>query len=580
MSEQGQVGFVADEQGGRVRPRMAVDIEAERTKAARTLRAQAQAAPADGIEKLDLALGAAHRLFRLCLDCEAPSEEQSSAAERVFALTRRRVDHPDADVAEPRASALEAAARVASAVAGEEAAAQWWAESAERWVEAAGDEAGRSKELLLRASDAFVGALMFDRAAGSYARALAKGEDSYASSRQLVASRGAHRLKLVVLLLAAGNEADARAVNMALCEDLRKAFAAKVPRDGFEDALDRARALAEASSLAGDTAGERLARRGAIDIAVALAKREAKRGGGGTSAEDAIRWADEALGDALRSGDDALFLDAYRRGAGALVDGALAGLSGDGGDPARAACVRLLFDAGRRFQLLGDGQAARDCHDRAYELSPRFSPPDRRPADEMAMSLFLLKGPPADPGRAEVHLKNASGLLKALIQAAGVNEDHPSARLRQLALREAFYRRMGDIRRRDEVVHIMETAAAEGAVAEFEKVAAQYNAGSYAGAMESAERAVAYLERLPQERGAQRQMLLTRSLIHHLLQAGAAPETAKERDAREAEAFSPKALGYEWRAVERALLRMDPPAEFARIEDLLQFVKGRDGKRP
>lgn len=561
-----------------VRPRMAIDIATQRAAAVRDLRAHARAGDQATVDELDGALDAAHRIFRLVADCGGTAEEQESAADRVVRLTRRRADHPEADEAEPRAAALEAAARVAAQAWGEEEAAPWWSEAAERWLEAADDaEAGRAKELLLRASDAFIGAKRFDRAAGCHARALKLGEDPYVQSRQLQPSLGAHRLKLVVLLLAAGKEAEARQINTVLGEDLREAFARKVPKEEFESALDRARALAESSALAGDVAGERRARQGAVDIALALAKREAKRGGQDTSTQDAIRWADEALGDALRMGEDAAFLDAYRRGASALLDGALAGLQGDAQDAARASCVRLLFDAGRRFQLLGQSGPARECHERAYELSPKFSPADRRPADEMAMALYLLKGPPADPAQAEVHLKNASGLVKALIQAAGVNEDHPSARLRQLALREAFYRRIGDIRKRDEVVEIMGKAAAEGAAAELEKAAVQVNAGSLAGARESMEGAVAYLERLPEERDLMRQALMARSLLHHIQGSGPAPETAAERERRAGAPFSAEALGFDWRAVERSLLSMDPPAEFGRVEEVLQFIRGRSG---
>lgn len=563
-----------------VRPRMTIDVPAQRSAAAKELRAKAQAPEGASVDVLDRALESAHRLYRLLADCEAPVEQREAAADRVVRLTRRRVDHPDADAAEPRAAALEAAARVAAETWGEVESASWWSESAERWLEAADDEAGRAKELLLRASDAFIGANRFERAAGCHARALALGEDAFARSRQVVPSRGAHRLKLVILLLAAGKESDARQVNTALGEDLREAFKRRVPKEAFEAALDRARALAESSALAGDPVGERRARRGAVDIALALAKREAKRGGADRSTQDAIRWADEALGDALRTGDDAVFLDAYARGASALLDGALAGLEGDASEAARAACVRLLFDAGRRFQLLGKSAAARECHERAYELSPKFSPPDRRPADEMAMALYLLKGPPADPAQAEVHLKNASALVKSLIQAAGVHEDHPSARVRQLSLREAFYRRVGDIRKRDEILQIMAKAAAEGAAQELEKAAVQVNARSLPGALESVTQAVAYLERLPEERDTLRQALLARSLLHHQVGEGPAPETAAERERRRGKPFSAETLGFDWRRMERALLDMDPPAEFGRVEDVLHFVKGRSGGKP
>ncbi|HEX9708753.1 MAG TPA: hypothetical protein VGB42_02090 [Candidatus Thermoplasmatota archaeon] len=568
---------MAQERRG-VEPRMLIDVESQRGHCARRMRGEAQVAEPAAAVDLDRALNAAHRLFRLLADCEAPPDEQEAAAGRVLAIARQRADHPDADEAEPRALALEVAARVASEVWAKEESDPWWREAAERWLEAAGDDPRRAKELLLRASDAFVGARAFDRAAGCYARALTHGEDAFHASRKVQPSRGAHRLKLVILLLAAGKVPEARSVNVALIEDLRKAFAKKVTRAGFEEAHDRARALGEACLLAGDSGGERAARLGAVDLAVALAKREAKRGGDGRSTEDALRWADEALGDALRTSDEAIFLDAYGRAAKALLDGALAGLEAAPGDAARASCVRLLFDAGRRFQLLGQPQAARDCHERAYELSPRFSPPDRRPADEMAMSLFLLKGPPADPERAEVHLRNASALVKSLIQAAEVHEDHPSARLRQLALREAFFRRLGDIRKRDEVQSIMAAAAAEGAVQELEKAAVQYNASSFTGARESLDRAVAYLERVPAERGLLRQAVLARSLAYHADPAGPPPETARERAAREGQPFSLDALGYDWRAIERALLRMDPPAEFGRVEDVLRFVKGRSPK--
>jgi tetratricopeptide (TPR) repeat protein len=557
---------------------MTIDVANERSALARALRGEAQASEGAGLEELDRAFTASHRLFRLLSDTEAPAEELQAAADRLRAIAHRRADHPDADVAQPRAQALEASARAVSQVWGEEDARADWNEAAERWVEAAGDDGPRAKELLLRACDAFIGAGAFERAAGCYARALTMGEDAFGASRRLQPSRGAHRLKLAVLLLAAGKESDARAVNTALCEDLRRAFSQKVPKEGFEAALDRARALAEASALSGDAAGERLARRGAVDIAVALAKREAKRGGEGESTDAAMRWADEALSDALRSGDDHVFTDAYRRGARALVDGALAGLEGAGGDAARASCVRLLFDAGRRLQLLGDATAARECHERALELSPKFSPPSRRPADEMAVALFLLKGPPADPAQAEVHLRNASALVKALIQAAGVHEDHPSARLRQLALREAFYRRMGDSRRRDEVLSIMAAAAAEGAVQELEKAAVQYNAGSLAGARESIGQAVSYLERVTGADGVLHQAVLARSLLYHAEGAGEPPETAAERRRRLDQPFSIEALGFEWRAIERALLQMDPPAEFGRVEDMLQFLKGRGAR--
>src|SRR3972149_5435195 len=56
-------------------------------------------------------------------------------------------------------------------------------EAAERWVEAADDVRERQKEYLLRACDSFLGAGRFDRAAGSPARAVALGEDSFSQAR-------------------------------------------------------------------------------------------------------------------------------------------------------------------------------------------------------------------------------------------------------------------------------------------------------------------------------------------------------------------------------------------------------------
>jgi hypothetical protein len=55
-------------------------------------------------------------------------------------------------------------------------------------------------------------------------------------------------------------------------------------------------------------------------------------------------------------------------------------------------------------------------------------------------------------------------------------------------------------------------------------------------------------------------------------------EAPRERDGRAGIGFSPAGLGFDWRAIERALLAMDPPAEFGRVADILQFVRGRTPK--
>jgi hypothetical protein len=196
------------------------------------------------------------------------------------------------------------------------------------------------------------------------------------------------------------------------------------------------------------------------------------------------------------------------------------------------------------------------------------------------MALYLVKAPTPEADQAEVHLKNAQAFVKGLVTAAGVGEDHPSARLRHLALKEAFYRRVGDLRRHAEVVEIMEVAAAEGAALALEKAAVKFNSGSFADARGLLDEAVIYLEHAGPHGASDllRQAYRARSLCFHLDPTGDLPETWAEASRRKAAAFDPKALGYDWRRIEAALLAMDPPAEFTTVNDTLQFIKGRAPK--
>ncbi len=559
-------------------PRLELDVDAAVQRAAGDLAARSRAEEEAGLPEVEAALRSAFSRFELLRDCEAAQDEVARAARAVARLAKRAADHPDADEAAPRASALERGA-AALRVEGERGEAEALAlEAAERWVEAADDERAEAKSMFLRASEAFVAATRFDRAAGTYARAVSLGEDPFGPSRGLAPSAGAHRIKLVVLLLAARKGAEARAVNDALIEDLTRRFEGKVARVEFEEAYDRARALSEAHLLAGNKAGERQARVGAIDLAVALIKRDAKDAASGASAEASIGWAGAALTEALRTRDDPMFLDTWRRVSRAVADAALAFLS-DASDAKRCAeGVRLLFDAGRRFQLQGDEAAAEECHLRGIEVSPKYSPPDRRPLDEAAFGLFLLKGRRADPEQAEVHMRNAQALAKSLIQAAGVSEDHPTARLRQLAFREAYFRRKGDLKHHRETLEIMAVAASEGAALALPQGAALFAAGRFGPARAAFDEAVAYLERAGGPEALARRALHARSLCYALAPEGDPPESAPEYFARRAAPFDPAALGFEWPRIERALTEMDPPAEFSTAMDALQFVKGRAPK--
>ncbi len=559
-------------------PRMTLDVPGEVRRACLSL-AEKTALP-DGapLVEVEAALLAAYARACILEDCEAPASEREAAAETVERVARRAVSHEDADVAAPRALALERAAAVWRACGREAEARALGSEAAERWLEASDDERPRQKERLLRACDAFVGAHRFDRAAGSYARAVALGEDSFAKARLMQPSRGAHRVKLAVLLLAAAKEGDARAVNDAFILDVTRRFERQVTRAELPAAFDDAQALAEASALAGNKPGERQARMGAVDLALALVKREARDLPSGEAAERAIQFADAAITQAVRTRDDALCIETYGRAARALLDAALALMEGSVPVEKRADGVRLLFEAGRRFQHLGNWPSAEECFARAYEVSPKYSKADRRPLDEVAFALFLLKGPHADPERAETHLKNAAGLAKSLIQAAGVHEDHPSARVRQLILREAFYRRKGDIKRHLEVVEILRVAALEGAAEALERAAALAKAGAWGSSRESLDEAVGFLERAGSDPALLREALHARSLAFHRDGRGERPEAAAEYFARREAPFDPKALGYEWPLIERALIEMDPPAEFTTFADTLQFARARAPK--
>ncbi len=551
-------------------PRMAIEVDAEVPRVAESLERSARLKDAASLSDVEGALQAACKRFDLLRDTDRPAGQLRAAAEDVARTARRAADHPDADVAAPRASALDrgAAALLAAGLSSDARGLSF--EAAERWIEAAEDEKATARAHLLRASDSYVRAGRFDRAAGALARAVTIEEDRYTAARAVTPTAGAHRLKVVLILMAAGKDAEARAVNDALCEDLKRRFDRKVARAEFDEAFDRARALAEASALAGNKAGERQARVGAIDLAIALTRRDAPRG-----AERAIAWADAALTEALRTRDDALFIETWRRAARALLEAALSLLEEAAAPQRRSDGVRLMFEAGRRFQLARDEAASDECHTRAYEVSPKYSTPERRPVDEMAFALYLLKGPRADPERAEVHLKNAQALAKSLIQAAGVNEDHPSARLRQLALREAFFRRKGDLKRHRETVEISHVAASEGAAQALERAAALYRASSFASARDSLDEAVGYLERAGETGDLMRSALFARSLCHALAPAEVAPEPADSYFARRSAPFDPVALGWEWPRIQRALAEMDPPAELAGVNDLLLFIRGR-----
>lgn len=549
---------------------MAIDVDSEVARVALSLEGAARLKDGAALPEVEPALQAACRRFDLLRDTDRGAESLRATAEDVARIARRAADHPDADVAAPRALALDRAAAALLAAGLSTDARGLSFEAAERWIEAAEDDKVTARANLLRASDSFVRALRFDRAAGALARAVTLGEDRYTAARAVTPTAGAHRLKVVLILIAAGKDAEARAVNDALCEDLKRRFDRKVTRAEFDGAYDRARALAEASALAGNKVGERQARVGAIDLAVALTKRDAPLG-----AERAIAWADAALTEALRTRDDALFLETWRRAARALLEAGLLLLEDAAAPKKRSDGVRLMFEAGRRFQLAGDATASDECHTRAYEVSPKYSSPERRPVDEMSFALYLLKGPRADPERAEVHLKNAQALAKSLIQAAGVNEDHPSARLRQLALREAFFRRKGDLKKHTETVEISRVAASEGAAQALERAAALYRASSFASARESLDEAVGYLERAGESGELMRNALYARSLCHALAPAEVAPEAADTYFARRAAPFDPAALGWEWPRIQRALADMDPPAELAGVKDVLLFIRGR-----
>ncbi len=562
----------------RALPKLELDVAAELERAAGRFEDMARASDDAALPEIREALNAAFARFDLLRDCEAPAEEVAAAARAVARLATRAATHADADEEAPRAIALERAAVALRAVGVEGEARSFYLEAADRWLDAADDDRARAKEFLLRASDAFAGGFAFDRAAGSYARAITIGEDRFEPARSLPASAGAHRLKLALLLIAAEKIPEARAVNDALTEELTNSFEKKVARADMEAAFDRARALSEAHALAGTKAGERQARTGAVDLALALVKRDAKDGAVTASAAESIAWANAAVTESLRTRDDALFIETWRRAARAVAEAALALLS-DASRPQRCGeGVRLLFEAGRRFQLAGDEEACDECTRRAFEVSPKYSPGDRRPLDEAAFGLFLLKGRRADPEQAEVHLRNAQSLAKALIQAAGVSEDHPSARLRQLAFREAFYRRKGDLKRHRETLDIMAVAAAEGAADALNRAAGLYRLGKHAPAAEAFGEALAYLERAGGDEALLRRALHMRSLCHALTAATVPVESAASLFARRQAPFDPAALGYEWPRIERALSEMDPPAEFATARDALQFIKGRAQK--
>lgn len=559
-------------------PRVTIDVPEEVRSACAALEKASRVGEGATLGQIEGALIAAYSRASILEDCEAPASEREAAAQTVERLARRADSHADADVAGARALALERAGAVWRACGKEDEARALGGAAAERWLEAASDEPARQKELLLRACDAFLGAGRFQRAAGSYARAVALGEDSFAKARVMQPSRGAHRVKLAVLLLAADQPAEARAVNDAFINDVTRRFESKVTRAQLPQAFDEAQALAEAHALSGNKAGERQARVGALDLALALVKREARDLPAGQASEKAVQYADAAISEAMRTRDDALSLETFARAARALLEAALLLMEGAAPQDKRSDAVRLLFEAGRRFQQLGNWPSAEECFSRAYEVSPKYSKADRRPLDEIAYALFLLKGPHADPERAEVHLKNAAGLAKALIQAAGVNEDHPSARVRQLILREAFYRRKGDIKRHREVVEILRVAAGEGAAGALERAGALAQARAWGAARESLDEAVGFLERAGADPALLRQALHARSLAFHREGRGERPESGAEYFARRAAAFSPKALGFDWPQIERALIEMDPPAELATFADALQFVRARAPK--
>lgn len=67
-------------------------------------------------------------------------------------------------------------------------------------------------------------------------------------------------------------------------------------------------------------------------------------------------------------------------------------------------------------------------------------------------------------------------------------------------------------------------------------------------------------------------------LIEILLLTGCIDVVFPTRPDRAGIGFSPGGLGFDWRAIERAMLATDPPAEFGRVEDILQFVKGQTPK--
>src|SRR5882762_4849725 len=123
----------------RALPRMMIDTDVALAKAVQEARKQPLPGEGAGLGELDEALRGAHRLYSMLRDCEGPEAALDAQARRVFALARRRADHPDADEARPRALALELASRTARERGQVKEGVALAEEAAERWLEAAED---------------------------------------------------------------------------------------------------------------------------------------------------------------------------------------------------------------------------------------------------------------------------------------------------------------------------------------------------------------------------------------------------------------------------------------------------------
>ena len=96
----------------RALPRMSIDVAAEVARLSAALGSKASAPQGATLPEIEVALLAAYNCACLLEDCQAPASECKAAAEAVERLARRAADHTDADIAAPRALALERASLV------------------------------------------------------------------------------------------------------------------------------------------------------------------------------------------------------------------------------------------------------------------------------------------------------------------------------------------------------------------------------------------------------------------------------------------------------------------------------------